>query len=160
MTNNNKDFLIYLLYLVYTTYSKSVSLRNRLLEIRRRSESQFLNLYLYDYLITISNIKKLRRATLGSLRLEAFARWSQRREYCSWAQPETVSNQVNAPAMRSMHRRDSQCSAWSDRSPRVHVSRYRTSAPTANERGHTEAVRYALSPAAPPRLQASSDGLR
>jgi hypothetical protein len=108
----------------------------------------------------VLHASSLRGHTLGSLRLEAFARWSPRREYCSWAQPETVSNQVNAPAMRSMHRRDSQCSAWSDRSPRVHVSRYRTSAPTANERGHTEAVRYALSPAAPPRLQASSDGLR
>ena len=44
MTNNNKDFLIYLLYLVYTTYSKSVSLRNRLLEISRRSGSQFLSI--------------------------------------------------------------------------------------------------------------------
>ena len=65
----------------------------------------------------------------------AFAEWPPRPECLSLASPEAGSKQVSAPAMRPMHRRHSQSSAWADRSPPEHVFRCRTSAPTANESG-------------------------
>ena len=46
------------------------------------------------------------------------------------------------------------------RSPAEHVFRYRTSAPTADEWGQTEAARCARSRVAPPRIGASTDWLR